>query len=257
MSKTVVVANQKGGVGKTTTAISLASGIAATMRSVLLVDVDPQANATSGVGISKETGGRSIYECLIDDKKASDVICSSCAEWLEVLPSDINLIGAEIELVGMVSRETKLKEVISQVKNSYDYVIIDCPPSLGLLTINALVAADSILIPMQCEYYALEGLTQLLKTVHLIRQSLNPSLELEGVVLTMYDSRLKLGDQVVDDIRKFFGDKVYKSVIPRNVRLAEAPSYGKTIFAYDKSSKGAEAYMNLVKEFCARNGKTK
>ena len=173
------------------------------------------------------------------------------------MPSDINLIGAEIELVNMVSRETKLKEALSQIKNSYDYIFIDCPPSLGLLTVNALVAADSIIIPMQCEYYALEGLTQLLKTVHLLRQSLNPSLELEGVVLTMYDSRLKLGDQVIEEIKKFFGNKVYKSIIPRNVRLAEAPSYGKTIYSYDKSSKGADAYLKLVEEFCQRNGKTR
>jgi chromosome partitioning protein len=257
MAKVIVVANQKGGVGKTTTAISMAGGIAARLRSTLLVDVDPQANATSGLGLSKENTGRSVYECLIGEKPAKDVIVPDVTEWLDVLPSDINLIGAEIELVSMFSRETKLKEALSPVRDSYDYVFIDSPPSLGLLTVNALVAADSIIIPMQCEYYALEGLTQLLKTIHLVRQVLNPALELEGVVLTMYDSRVKLSGQVVAEIRKFFGEKVYKSVIPRNVRLAEAPSYGKTIFNYDKSSRGANAYMKLVDEFCGMNGKTK
>ncbi|MEW6039977.1 MAG: AAA family ATPase [Elusimicrobiota bacterium] len=254
MGKTIVIANQKGGVGKTTTAINMAGGIAEKMHSVLLVDVDPQSNATSGIGLGKENSGKSVYECLIGEKQAKDSITVSSTEWLDVLPSDINLIGAEIELVSMFSRETKLRDVLTPVKDSYDYILIDCPPSLGLLTVNALVASDAILIPMQCEYYAMEGLTQLLKTIHLVRQALNPGLELEGVVLTMYDSRLRLDEQVIKEIRKCFGDKVYKTVIPRNVRLAEAPSYGKTIFQYDRSSKGAESYGKLVEEFCQRNG---
>ncbi|OGS21947.1 MAG: hypothetical protein A3J83_00810 [Elusimicrobia bacterium RIFOXYA2_FULL_40_6] len=249
MGKIISVCNQKGGVGKTTTTINLAGSIAHLTKSVLLIDLDPQSNATSGLGFDKESIENSIYNVIIDDVPPEETIGRTTVEFLDILPSSINLIGAEVELVNLPDRETKLKRALQSIKESYDYIFIDCPPSLGLLTVNALTASDSVLIPIQCEYYAMEGLTQLMKTVHLIRQSLNPHLDLEGVLLTMFDGRMNLSNQVVKEVRKFFGNKVYKSVIPRNVRLAEAPSYGKPVLQYDASSKGTEAYINLAKEF--------
>lgn len=249
MGKIISICNQKGGVGKTTTTINLASGTAHLTKSVLLIDLDPQSNATSGLGFDKETLETSIYNVLIDDSCPKEAIKQTSVEFLDILPSNIDLIGAEVELVSMLAREAKLKTALQSIKDSYDYIFIDCPPSLGLLTVNALTASDSVLIPIQCEYYAMEGLTQLMKTVHLVRQSLNPDLQLEGVLLTMFDARINLSNQVVKEVKKFFGEKVYKSIIPRNVRLAEAPSYGKPVFQYDNSSRGSEAYLDLAKEF--------
>ncbi|MFH0806826.1 MAG: AAA family ATPase [Elusimicrobiota bacterium] len=249
MGKIISVCNQKGGVGKTTTTINLAGSVAHLTKSVLLIDLDPQSNATSGLGFDKESVEKGVYNIIIDDVPPEESIVRTSVEFLDILPSNINLIGAEVELVNLPDRETKLKKALQSIKDSYDYIFIDCPPSLGLLTVNALTASESVLIPIQCEYYAMEGLTQLMKTIHLIRQSLNPHLELEGVLLTMFDGRMNLSNQVVKEVRKFFGNKVYKSVIPRNVRLAEAPSYGKPVFQYDSSSRGTEAYLNLAKEF--------
>jgi len=253
MSKIITVCNQKGGVGKTTTVINLASWLATKCLSILLIDLDPQANATSGLGFNKNELEKSVYQSLVDGISASEIIKPTCVEWLDILPSKIDLIGAEVELVNTFARETKLKNAIEEIKNCYDYIFVDCPPSLGLLTVNALTAADSVLIPIQCEYYAMEGLTQLMKTIHLVRQALNPKLELEGVLLTMYDSRVNLSNQVVAEVRKFFGNKVYNTVIPRNIRLAEAPSYGKPVFLYDRYSKGAESYLSMTEEFLLRN----
>ncbi|MBU0952388.1 MAG: AAA family ATPase [Elusimicrobia bacterium] len=249
MGKIISVCNQKGGVGKTTTTINLAGSVAHLTKSVLLIDLDPQSNATSGLGFDKESVEKGVYNIIIDDVPPEESIVRTSVEFLDILPSNINLIGAEVELVNLPDRETKLKKALQSIKDSYDYIFIDCPPSLGLLTVNALTASESVLIPIQCEYYAMEGLTQLMKTIHLIRQSLNPHLELEGVLLTMFDGRMNLSNQVVKEVRKFFGNEVYKSVIPRNVRLAEAPSYGKPVFQYDSSSRGTEAYLNLAKEF--------
>ncbi|OGS27697.1 MAG: hypothetical protein A2297_04190 [Elusimicrobia bacterium RIFOXYB2_FULL_48_7] len=251
MGKIISICNQKGGVGKTTTTINLAGSLAHLTKSVLLVDLDPQSNATSGLGHDKESPESNIYNAIIDGVPTEETIRPTSVEFLDILPSSTDLVGAEVELVPAEHRETKLKNVLNRIRNSYDYILIDCPPSLGLLTVNALAASDSVLIPIQCEYYAMEGLTQLMKTVHSIRQSLNKDLELEGVVLTMFDARINLSNQVVHEVRKFFGNKVYKSVIPRNVRLAEAPSYGKPVFQYDASSKGTEAYMNLAREVIA------
>jgi len=249
MSKIIAIANQKGGVGKTTTAINLGAGLTVLCKSVLIIDLDPQANATSGLGFDKNTITKGIYEIMLDEENISNVILNTDIEWLDIIPATINLIGAEIELVNMLSRETKLKNAIYQLKEIYDYIFIDCPPSLGLLTVNALTCADTVLIPIQCEYFAMEGLTQLLKTIQLVRQQLNQNLELEGILLTMYNSRINLSIQVVNEVKKFFGNKVYNTIIPRNVRLAEAPSYGKSILEYAKSSKGAKEYFNLAEEF--------
>ena len=249
MSKIIAIANQKGGVGKTTTAINLGAGLTVLCKSVLIIDLDPQANATSGLGFDKNTITKGIYEIMLDEENISNVILNTDIEWLDIIPATINLIGAEIELVNMLSRETKLKNAIYQLKEIYDYIFIDCPPSLGLLTVNALTCADTVLIPIQCEYFAMEGLTQLLKTIQLVRQQLNQNLELEGILLTMYNSRINLSTQVLNEVKKFFGNKVYNTIIPRNVRLAEAPSYGKSILEYAKSSKGAKEYFNLAEEF--------
>ncbi|MDI6641845.1 MAG: ParA family protein [Elusimicrobiota bacterium] len=253
MSKTIAVCNQKGGVGKTTTTVNLAVYLTTKFATTLVVDSDPQGNATSALGFEKNPNKHSVYEMLVGELPAEAVVSKTDIDWLELIPSNINLIGAEVELVNELARETKLKQALALIKNSYDYIFVDCPPSLGLLTINALTAADSILIPIQCEYYAMEGLTQLMKTIHLVRQALNPKLELEGIVLTMFDSRLNLSQQVADEVRKFFGNKVYKTIIPRNIRLAEAPSFGKPVMLYDKHSKGAQAYLTLAEEFLERN----
>lgn len=251
MAKIIAIANQKGGVGKTTTSVNLGACLAYLGKRVLLVDIDPQGNATSGVGIDKGDVEKCIYNILVEDEEASDVIQETLVEGLYVIPSTIQLAGAEIELVPTISREVRLKRALSKVIERFDYIIIDCPPSLGLLTINSLTAADTVLIPVQCEYYALEGLSQLLNTVRLVQKHLNTNLMIEGVLLTMLDARTNLGIQVIDEVKKYFQDKVYQSVIPRNVRLSEAPSHGKPIIIYDPKSRGAEVYLDLAKEVMA------
>ncbi len=248
MVKVIAIANQKGGVGKTTTSVNLSACLASLGKRVLLVDIDPQGNATSGFGIDKSKIKKSMYNVLVDDIPAQEVIEKTTVENLKILPATIQLAGAEIELVSVMSRETKLKRTIDQINYDYDYVLIDCPPSLGLLTINSLTAANSVLVPIQCEFYALEGLSQLMNTVALVQKNLNPILELEGVVLTMFDSRTNLSIQVVDEVKNHFNNKVYRTMIPRNVRLSEAPSHGQSIIQYDPKSKGAEMYLELARE---------
>ncbi len=252
MGKTIAIANQKGGVAKTTTAINVAACMANLGKKILLVDTDPQGNATSGVGINKLSTGKCIYDCLINGLQVADIIQPTQIEKLTLLPATMQLAGAEVELVSAISREMKLKKALAVIKEDYDYIIIDCPPSLGLLTLNAMTAADSILIPIQCEYYALEGLSQLMNTIALVKKHLNPDLEIEGAVLTMFDARTNLSIQVVDEVKEFFKEKVFRSIIPRNVRLSEAPSYGLPIILYDPKSKGAEQYVELAKEVIGR-----
>jgi len=251
VAKTIAIANQKGGVGKTTTSVNLSACLAAEGKKVLLVDVDPQGNATSGYGIDKSKIEQSIYNVLVEGLPIKESIQKTTFENLHILPATIELAGAEVELVSAISRETKLKRAIDQIKENYDYVIIDCPPSLGLLTLNSLTAADSVLMPIQCEFYALEGVSQLMNTVKLVQQNLNSALVLEGVLLTMYDSRTKLSVQVAEEVKNHFQERVYQTVIPRNVRLSEAPSYGQPIIEYDPKSKGAEVYQALAKEVIA------
>jgi chromosome partitioning protein len=248
LGKVVAIANQKGGVGKTTTAVNLSSCLAFAEKRTLLVDMDPQANATSGLGVEKNKVERSVYEVLIENLPAREALIKTDLPLLNLLPSNIKLVGAEVELVNLIAREKKLHSALEPVRDLFDFVLIDSPPSLGLLTINTLTAADSVLIPIQCEYYALEGLSQLLNTIELVQRNLNGDLKLEGVLLTMYDSRLNLANQVADETRKYFGEKVYKTVIRRNVKLSEAPSFGKPIIMYDILSQGAENYINLAKE---------
>ncbi|HEY6626053.1 MAG TPA: AAA family ATPase [Ignavibacteriaceae bacterium] len=251
MTKIIAIANQKGGVGKTTTAINLSSLLAAAEKKTLLIDIDPQANSSSGLSIFKQNP--SVYEVLVGNANIKDVIIESYMPFLDLLPSNINLVGAEIEMVELPKRETILKEALSDVYERYDYILIDCPPSLGLLTLNALTAADSVLIPVQCEYFALEGLGQLLNTVNIVKQYYNTNLSIEGVLLTMFDTRLRLSHQVAEEVRKYFGDKVYNTVIHRNVRISEAPSFGKPIILYDAVSTGAQNYMALAAEVIERN----
>ncbi len=248
MSRVISIANQKGGVGKTTTSVNLGSCLGFRGKKVLLIDIDPQGNSTSGIGIDKKTLQKSIYDVIIDGDNIEDVILDTKIESMKICPSNVELAGAEVELVSTISRETKLKSVIKNIRDSYDYILIDCPPSLGLLTINALTASDTILVPIQCEYYALEGLSQLMDTVKLVQKHLNPELDVEGVVLTMYDARTNLSIQVVQEVRKHFNNKVYQTIIPRNVRLSEAPSYGLPIILYDPKSKGSECYIELADE---------
>ncbi|WLR50856.1 AAA family ATPase [Bacillus tianshenii] len=251
MAKVIAVANQKGGVGKTTTSVNLSACLAQYGKRVLLIDIDPQGNATSGLGVEKSEVDECIYSVLVDDVDVKDVLKPTVIEQLDIIPSTIQLAGAEIELVPTISREIRLKRALEPLQSRYDYIIIDCPPSLGLLTINALTASDSVLIPVQCEYYALEGLSQLLNTVRLVQKHLNTELEIEGVLLTMLDARTNLGLQVIDEVKKYFQDKVYQSIIPRNVRLGEAPSHGKPIILYDARSRGAEVYLEFTKEVMA------
>lgn len=251
MAKIISIANQKGGVGKTTTSINVSSLIAAAEKKTLLIDIDPQANSSSGLGFSNQNP--SSYEVLIGEKKIEEVIENTFMPFMDLLPSSINLVGAEIEMIDFDERETILKKAISEIAGNYDFIIIDCPPSLGLLTLNALTASDSVLIPVQCEYFALEGLGQLLNTINIVKQHYNKNLSIEGVLLTMYDSRLRLSQQVAEEVRKFFGDKVFKTVIHRNVRISEAPSFGKPIILYDAVSMGSRNYMALASELLERN----
>jgi len=253
VAKIICIANQKGGVGKTTTAINLAAGLAAAEKKTLLVDMDPQGNAGSGLGVDKAAVETSVYHVLIGEKRLSEVIRRTELDFLDLAPANTDLTGAEIELVSAVARETRLRKAIGEVAGNYDFILIDCPPSLGLLTLNALTAADTVLVPLQCEYYAMEGLSQLLNTVELVRQALNPQLAREGILLTMFDPRNKLCHQVADDVRAHFNGEVFSSVIPRNVRLSESPSFGKPVILYDVTSKGATAYLALADEVIKKN----
>lgn len=248
MAKILAITNQKGGVGKTTTSVNLGASLASMGKKVLLVDIDPQGNTTSGVGINKADVTYCIYDVIINDIHPSDAIVETDLPNLFIIPATIQLAGAEIELVPTISREVRLKKSLSLIRHLYDYILIDCPPSLGILTVNSLTASDAVIIPIQCEYYALEGLSQLLNTVRLVQKHLNTSLQIEGVLLTMFDARTNLGIQVIEEVKKYFQQKVYQTVIPRNVRLSEAPSHGQSIITYDPKSKGAEVYLELAKE---------
>ncbi len=252
MGKIISIANQKGGVGKTTTAVNLSACIALANKKVLLIDADPQGNATSGVGANKDVE-KSTYDVIVNGEDIRNTLQKSSVEKLDVCPSNSNLAGAEIQLVSQLSSEFKLKEALQDIKDDYDFIIIDCPPSLGLVTLNSLTASDTVLVPIQCEYYALEGLGQLMSTIDLVQKHLNKSLDVEGVALTMFDARTNLSMQVIEEVRKYFKDKVYRTVIPRNVKLSEAPSFGLPIALYDKNSKGAIAYTDLAKEVIRHN----
>lgn len=251
MAKIISIANQKGGVGKTTTTINLSSLLAAAEKKTLLVDIDPQSNSSSGLSINNHNP--SVYEVLIGNIDAKEAIINSYMPFLDILPANINLVGAEIEMVDMEHREGLLKTALKEIRNEYDYIIIDCPPSLGLLTLNSLCASDSVLIPVQCEYFALEGLGQLLNTINIVKQHFNKDLTIEGVLLTMFDTRLRLSHQVAEEVKKYFGDKVFKTIIHRNVRISEAPSYGKPVILYDAISSGAKHYMALTSEILEKN----
>ena len=253
MSRVFAIANQKGGVGKTTTSINLGASLAILEKKILLIDADPQANCTSGLGFELRSIERSIYDALTDDVDPKDIILKTETDGLDIVPSHIDLVGAEIELLNVDGREYRLKSFISKVRDMYDYIIIDCSPSLGLLTVNALTAADAVIIPVQCEYFALEGLGKLLNTVKMIQARLNPELQIEGFLLTMYDSRLRLSNQVVEQVRQHFQDMVFKTLILRNIRLSEAPSYGKPVIEYDAASNGAVNYLNLAKEILEKD----
>lgn len=256
MAKIIALANQKGGVGKTTTAINLAASLAVLEKKVLLVDADPQANATSGLGFDVKNVKTSIYECLIDETNPNDIILSSEIEGLDLIPSHIDLVGAEIEMLNMPHREKMLKNVLERITIPYDYMLVDCSPSLGLITVNSLTAADSVLIPVQCEYFALEGLGKLLNTIKIIQGRLNPDLEIEGFVLTMYDARLRLSNQVVEEVRKHFQQMVFETIVQRNIKLSESPSFGKPVVMYDAESRGSINYLNLARELLQKNDAT-
>ncbi len=247
-TKIFSIANQKGGVGKTTTTVNLAAALAKAGKKVLLVDIDPQGNSTSGLGIDKRRCEKTVYDCLINEEKAENVLVETEYENLCVCPSNLALSGAEIELISVMGRENRLKQSLASAKDIYDFILIDTPPSLGLITVNTLTAADSIIIPIQCEFYALEGVSQLVETVKRIKKALNPALFIQGIVMTMYDARTNLAMQVVDEVKRFFPGKVYKTIIPRNVRVSEAPGFGKPVIYYDEASKGAEAYIELAAE---------
>lgn len=254
LGKVIAIANQKGGVGKTTTSVNISAILAKKGRKVILIDGDPQGNATSGLGVDKNVEN-SLYDILVNEVDINETLQDTCIKNLKVCPSNVNLAGAEVELVNLMSREQRLKEKLDEVKNDYDYILIDCPPSLGLITLNAFTAADSVLIPVQCEYYALEGLGQLINTINLVKKHLNKNLAIEGAVLTMYDMRTNLSNQVVREVKRYFDDKVYKTVIPRNIKLSEAPSYGMPITIYDATSKGARCYEKLAREIIKANEK--
>ena len=255
MGKVIAIVNQKGGVGKTTTSVNLAATIGSFGYKTLLVDVDPQGNATSGLGVNKRDVKASTYDMIVGDVKAEDILINTPFKCLDMLPSDMNLAGAELELVDMKNRDSRIKNALAPLKEKYEFIVIDCPPSLGLLTVNVLCAADSVIVPIQCEYYALEGLSQLMNTIRQVKRLYNPLIDLEGVLLTMYDGRLNLTQQVVAEVKRFFPQKVYATVIPRNVRLSEAPSFGQPVLYYDKSSKGSLAYVDFTKEFLKKNNK--
>lgn len=256
MAKVIALANQKGGVGKTTTAINLAASLAVLEYNVLIIDADPQANATSGTGFETRSIKTSIYECLIEDTNPNDIILNTEIKGLDIIPSHIDLVGSEIEMLNMPNREKVLKHVISKIENDYDFILIDCSPSLGLITVNALTAAHSVIIPVQCEYFALEGLGKLLNTIKIVQGRLNTELEIEGFLLTMYDARLRLANQVVEEVRKHFQDMVFETLVQRNIKLGESPSYGKPIILYDANSNGAINYLNLAKEVLQQNDMT-
>lgn len=257
MGKVIALANQKGGVGKTTTAINLAASMAVLEKKVLIIDADPQANATSGIGFDVRNVKTSIYECIVDDLDPRKIILKSEINGLDLIPSHIDLVGAEIEMLNLPNREKVLSAIIDKIREEYDFILIDCSPSLGLITVNALTAADSVIIPVQCEYFALEGLGKLLNTIKIIQTRLNPDLEIEGFLLTMYDSRLNLSNQVLEEVKTHFGDMVFETLISRNIKLSEAPSYGLPAVLYDASSKGASSYMDLAREILQKNDLTR
>jgi len=257
MGKIIAIANQKGGVGKTTSAINLAASLAVLERKTLLVDADPQANSTSGLGLNPKEVRTGIYECMVDGISPRDAVVANELKFLDVLPSHIDLVGAEVEMVSIERREEKMRDALAQIKDQYDFIIIDCSPSLGLITINALTAADSVIIPVQCEYFALEGLGKLLNTIKIIQTRLNPRLEIEGILLTLYDSRTSLGNQVVEEVRTHFSKMTFKTIIPRNIKLSEAPSFGLPVIVHDAESKGAISYLNLAHEVLDKNGISK
>ncbi|MGY6559235.1 MAG: ParA family protein [Nitritalea sp.] len=254
MGKVIAIANQKGGVGKTTTAMNLAASLAVLEYKTLVIDADPQANTTSGLGIDPKAIDKSIYECMVDGVEVAQIAIPTEITHLTLIPSHIDLVGAEVEMINLENREEKMREVIAPIKGDYDFIIIDCSPSLGLITINALTAADSVIIPVQCEYFALEGLGKLLNTIKIIQTRLNPALEIEGILLTMYDVRLRLSNQVVEEVKMHFADLVFETIIPRNVKLSESPSFGLPAIAFDADGKGAVAYLNLANEIAAKNG---
>jgi chromosome partitioning protein len=256
MGKIIAIANQKGGVGKTTTAINLAASLAALEHKTLLIDADPQANSTSGLAFNPKTIEQSIYECMVNGTNASDLILKTNVDYLDLLPSHIGMVGAEVEMINLNGREVKMKEALQPIKDDYEYIIIDCSPSLGLVTVNALVAADSVLVPVQCEYFALEGLGKLLHTIKIIQSRLNPELEIEGILLTMYDLRVRLANQVVEEVRTHFEHLVFDTIIPRNVKLSESPSFGLPVIAHDAESRGAISYINLAQEILEKNAVT-
>ncbi len=256
MGKVIAIANQKGGVGKTTTAINLAACLAVLEKKTLLIDADPQANATSGVGFNPQNIKTSIYECIIDDVEPKDIILNTTTPFLDLIPAHIDLVGAEIEMINLPNREKMMRKVIAKVKDEYDFVIIDCSPSLGLITVNSLTAADSVIIPVQCEYFALEGLGKLLNTIRIVQSRLNEKLEIEGILLTMYDSRLRLAKQVVEDVRQHFQQMVFETLIYRNTKLGEAPSFGETIIMHDANCTGSLNYLNLAREILQKNNMT-